>query len=188
MPNVAPDTPIPYPFHQSWSLQSTSLSSLCYIAACHSLSVLHMVVYICQHYSLSSSHPLFPPLCSQVHSLHLPLYSLKDVFKPFTSFLLLKQITAFKIRSVQSLSHVRLFETPWTAARQASLSITNSGSFLKLMSIESVMPSNPLILCTLLLLPSIFPNNIVEQEHGGKRIHQCIYYMFCRSTARNSIF
>ena len=112
MPNVAPDTPIPYPFHQSWSLQSTSLSSLCYIAACHSLSVLHMVVYICQHYSLSSSHPLFPPLCSQVHSLHLPLYSLKDVFKPFTSFLLLKQITAFKIRSVQSLSHVRLFETP----------------------------------------------------------------------------
>ena len=58
---------------------------------------------------------------------------------------------------VQSLSGVRLFATPWTAARQASLSITSSLSLLKLMSIESVMPSNHLILCCpLLLLPSIF--------------------------------
>ena len=63
------------------------------------------------------------------------------------------------ISSVQSLSHVRLFATPWTAARQAFLSITNSWSLLKLMSIESVMPSNYLILChPLLLLPSIFPS------------------------------
>ena len=61
------------------------------------------------------------------------------------------------ISSVQSLSHVRLFATPWTAARQAFLS--NSRSLLKLMSIESVMPSNYLILChPLLLLPSIFPS------------------------------
>ena len=60
--------------------------------------------------------------------------------------------------SVQSLSCVRLFETPWTAARQASLSITNSQRLLKLMSIESVMPSNHCILChPLLCLPSIFP-------------------------------
>ena len=60
---------------------------------------------------------------------------------------------------VQSLSLVWLFATPWTAARQASLSITNSRSSLKLMSIESVMPSNRLILCRpLLLLPSIFPS------------------------------
>ena len=59
--------------------------------------------------------------------------------------------------SVQSLSRVQLFATPWTAARQASLSITNSRSSLKLMSIESVMPSNHLIVChPLLLLPSIF--------------------------------
>ena len=58
---------------------------------------------------------------------------------------------------VQSPSHVQLFETPWTAVRQASLSITNSQSLLKLTSIESVMPSNHLILCyPLLLLPSIF--------------------------------
>ena len=57
------------------------------------------------------------------------------------------------ISSVQSLSRVRLFVTPWTVARQASLSITNSWSLLKLMSIESVMPSNHLILCRALLLP-----------------------------------
>ena len=57
--------------------------------------------------------------------------------------------------SIQSLSRVRLFVTPWTATRQASLSITNSWSLLKLMSFESVMPSNHLILCCpLLLLPS----------------------------------
>ena len=61
--------------------------------------------------------------------------------------------------SVQSLSRVRLFATPWKAARQASLSTTNSQSLLKLMSIESVMPSKHLILCRpLLLLPSIFPS------------------------------
>ena len=63
------------------------------------------------------------------------------------------------LHSVQSLSCVRLFATLWTAACQASLSITNSQSLLKLMSIESVMPSNHLILCCpLLLLPSIFPS------------------------------
>ena len=59
--------------------------------------------------------------------------------------------------SVQLLSPVQLFAIPWTAARQASLSITNSQSLLKLMSIESVMPSNHLIFCCPLLLPSIFP-------------------------------
>ena len=60
--------------------------------------------------------------------------------------------------SVQLLSHVQLFVTPRTAARQASLSITNSRSLFKLMSIESVMPSSRLILCHPLLLPSIFPS------------------------------
>ena len=60
---------------------------------------------------------------------------------------------------VKSLSHVQLFVTPWTAARQASLSITNSWSLLRLMSIESVMPSNHLILCCPLpLLLSVFPS------------------------------
>ena len=68
-------------------------------------------------------------------------------------------IYVYLIISVQSLSHVQLFATPWTAACQASLSITNSLSLLKLMSIESVMPSNHLLLCRpLLLLPSVFPS------------------------------
>ena len=62
------------------------------------------------------------------------------------------------VSSVQLLSHVWLFATPWIAARQASLSITNSRSLLKLMSIESVRPSNHLILCHPLLPPSIFPS------------------------------
>ena len=62
------------------------------------------------------------------------------------------------ISSAQSLSCVRLFPTSWTAALQASLSITISQSLLKLMSIESVMPSNHLILCHFFLLPSIFPS------------------------------
>ena len=63
------------------------------------------------------------------------------------------------ISSVQSLSHVQLFVTPWTAACQASLSITSSWSLLKLMSIELVMPSKHLILChPLLFPPSIFPS------------------------------
>ena len=69
--------------------------------------------------------------------------------------------------SVQSLSHVWLIATPWTAACQASLSITNSRSLLKLMSIELMMPSNYLILCLpLLLLPSIFPSIRVSSNES----------------------
>ena len=67
-------------------------------------------------------------------------------------------LASFVFSSVQSLSCIRLFATPWTAAHQASLSITNSWSLLKFMSIKLVMPSNHLILChLLLLLPSVFP-------------------------------
>ena len=75
------------------------------------------------------------------------------------SVICLDNIYLFQFSSVRSLTHVQFFATPWTAACQASLSITNSQSLLKLMSIESVMPSNHLILChPLLLLPSIFPS------------------------------
>ena len=67
--------------------------------------------------------------------------------------------TVSSVKSVQSLSRIRLFATPWTAAHQASLSITNSWSLLKLRSIKSVMPFNHLILCRpLLLLPPIPPS------------------------------
>ena len=74
-------------------------------------------------------------------------------------FLMILSLFLLLLRSVQSLSHVCLFAIPWTAVHQASLSITNSRSLLKLMSIELVMPSNHFILChPLLLLPSIFPS------------------------------
>ena len=81
--------------------------------------------------------------------------------------------------SVHSLSRVRLSANPWTAARQASLSITNSRSSLKLMSIESVMPSNHLILCRpLLLLPSIFPSIRVFSKESVLRIRWPEYWSF----------
>ena len=81
--------------------------------------------------------------------------------------------------SVQSLSHVRLFATPWTAARQASLSITNSWSLLKLMSIKSVMPSNHLIFCRPLLLPSsILPSIRVFSNELVLRIRWPKYWRF----------
>ena len=81
--------------------------------------------------------------------------------------------------SVQSLSCVRLFETPWTAAHQASLSITNSQSLPKLMSIELVMTSNHLILChPLLLLPSIFPRIMVISNETVLHIRWPKYWNF----------
>ena len=82
-------------------------------------------------------------------------------------------------KSVQSLSHVQLFETPWTAAHQAPLSITNSWSLLKLMSIELVMPSNYLILCCPLLLPpSIFPSIGVFSNESALHIRWPKYWNF----------
>ena len=90
------------------------------------------------------------------------LYSVswrKRKAKRGSTLMLTKLKRASSFSSVQSLSHVRLFAAPWTAAYQASLSITKFRSLLKLMSIELVMPSNHLILCCpLLLLPSIFPS------------------------------
>ena len=80
---------------------------------------------------------------------------------------------------VQSLSHVRLFATPWTAAHQASLSITNSQSPPKPMSTESVMPSNHLILCCpLLLLPSLFPSIRVFSNESALHIRRPKYWSF----------
>ena len=81
------------------------------------------------------------------------------VSSQLTLIIIWKPMPSIASQSVQLLSHVWLFVTPWTAAHQASLSIVNSQSLLKFKSIESVMPSNHLILCCpLLLLPSIFPS------------------------------
>ena len=85
----------------------------------------------------------------------------------------------FQVSSVQSLSRVRLFATPWTAAHQAFLSIANSWSLLKLMSIESVILSNHLILCCpLLLMPSIFPSIRVFSNESVLRIRWPKYWSF----------
>ena len=102
---------------------------------------------------------------------------------PITSYM---QMTP-QFHSVQSLSCVQLFATPWTAARQASLSITNSGSLLKLMSIESVMSSSHLVLChPLLLLPSIFPSMRVFSNESFLHIRWPKYWSFMSPSNRYS--
>ena len=101
------------------------------------------------------------------------------------SHLLLNQLwytidsNTIQFSSVQSLSHVQLFATPWTVTCQASLSITNSQSLLKLMSIKLVVPSNHLILChPLLLLPSIFPSIRVFSSESVLHIRWPKYWSF----------
>ena len=90
--------------------------------------------------------------------------------------------------SVQSLSHVRLCENPWTAAHQASLSITSSQSLFKLMFIQSVMPSNHLILCRpLLLLPSIFLGIRVFSNESVLHIKWPKYWSLCFSISPSNV-
>ena len=94
----------------------------------------------------------------------------------------------YSFSSVQSFSCVRLFATPWTAACQASLSITNSQSLLKLMSIESVMPSNHLVLCCPLLLPpSIFPSIRVFSSESVLHIRWPKYWSFSFSISPSGV-
>ena len=91
----------------------------------------------------------------------------------------LKTSSGCQFNSIQSLSHVRLFVTPWAAACQASLSFINSQSLLKLMSIKLVMPSNHLVLChPLLFLPSIFPSIKVFSNESVLRIRWPKYWSF----------
>ena len=98
-----------------------------------------------------------------------------------------KAMETVQFSSVQSLSHVRLFATPWTAAHQAFLSITNSQSLLKLMSIEWVRPSNCLILCRpLLLLPSIFPSIRVFSNESVRCIRWPKYRSFSFSISSSN--
>ena len=89
------------------------------------------------------------------------------------------RINIYMLSSVQSLSHVRLFVTPWTAVCRASLSLTNSRSLLKFMSIKLVMPSKHLILCLpRLLLPSIFPSIRVFSNESVLHIRWPNYWSF----------
>ena len=94
-----------------------------------------------------------------------------------------KIVCIVQFSSVQLLSHIQLFATPWTAACQASLSINNSQSLLKLMSIELVMPSSCLILCRPLLLPSIFPSIRVFSNESVLCIRWPKYWSFSFSVS-----
>ena len=128
-----------------------------------------------------SGPELFPPPtscvllgCLTLISRRVPPFSCKT-----TRYTARSLTSSIQFSSVQSLSRVRLFARPWTAARQASLSITNSLSLLKLMSIELVMPSNYLILCRpLLLLPSIFPSIRVFSNESALCIKWPKYWSF----------
>ena len=105
---------------------------------------------------------------------------------PLQSHLLLQpnaDLQRNQFSSIQSLSRIRLFATPWTAANQASLSITNSWSLLKLMSIELVMPSNCFILCHPVLLPSIFPRISVLSKESVLHIRWPKYWSFSISSS-----
>ena len=100
------------------------------------------------------------------------------------SFLTSKHTHSVQFSSVQSISRVWLFVTPWTAAHQASLFITNSWSLLKLMSIKSVMPSNHLIFCCPLSLPpSIFPSIWVISNESVLPIRWTKYWSFSFSVS-----
>ena len=110
-------------------------------------------------------------------------------YAPLQGVFLIQRWNPHLFSSVQLLSHVRLFVTPWTAAHQASLSITNSQSLLKLKSIELVMPSNHLILCRpLLLLPSIFPSIRVFSNESVLRIKWPKYWSFSFSISPTSVY
>ena len=129
--------------------------------------------------------PVIPPRVRPLHPdelglllLHINIWLIFHHLKKLTSWLIYPfLVIAFHsvlisiIRSDQSLSHVRLFETPWIAACQASLSITNSQSSLRLTSIKSVMPSSHLFLCCrLLLLPPIPPSIRVFSNESSLRM------------------
>ena len=114
-----------------------------------------------------STHDLYVCKLGKGICIHMYVYTYMYIHK------------SVQFSSVQLLSLVQLFATPWTTACQTSLSITNSRSSPKPMSIESVMPSNHLILChPLLLLPSIFPSISVFSDESALRIRWPKYWSF----------
>ena len=163
--------------------------------------ILAQWVVLCECVSLSVMSSSSQPH-GKVHSLSLSLWNRFLPFLPVETgaacipinFLIENGVMATldfqgsaQFSSVQSLSRVRLFATPWTEAHQASLSITNSQSLFKLMSIESVMPFNHLILCRpLLLLPSIFPSIRVFSNESILHIRWPKYWSFSFSISSSS--
>ena len=129
----------------------------------------YMCIYVHTHVYTSNLHNFI------VYYTYIILY----IIYIYISQIVKNHFGALFDGSVQLLSHVQLFATPWTAAHQASLSITNSRSSLKLMSIELVIPSNHLILCRpLLLLPSIFPSIRVFSKKSVLCIRWPKYWSF----------
>ena len=141
-----------------------------YWILCHLKSQRHFELNILMHQLIASTLFLLNPF-------YKILFFKEDNMRYLSGLVLHLMHIPIQFSSVQSLSHVLLFGTPWITARQASLSITNSQSLLKLMSIESVMPSNRLILCrSLLLLPSIFPSLRVFSNESALRIRWPKYW------------
>ena len=137
--------------------------------------MLMTIVTYCQRLPLKPQGLIFPSLKWEDwhNSRAVKVRSLDQQHQPHLGS------CSVQFSSVQSLSCVWLFATPWTAAHQASLSITNSWSLLQLMSIESVMPSNHLILCRpFLLFPSIFPSIRVFSNESVLHIRWSKYWSF----------
>ena len=153
------------------------------------LGFCHLCTQFCEPwiYSLSPSHAhKFQIKISDSLWRHLFEIPLGNIELYLYHQIASHQLTTFSywFSSARSLSCVRLFVTPWTAAHQASLSITNSWRLLKLMSIESVMPSKHLILChPLILLPSIFPSIGVFSNESVLHIRWSEYWSFSFSTS-----
>ena len=151
---------------------------------------------MCTHHS-ASTMPL-RGILFHLHSLHLPYYFKANQIHQIISSVNISAhiskrnhhnilILSLYFSLVHLLSHVQLFATPWTAARQASLSITNSQSLLKVMSIKSVVPSNHLILCRpLLLMPPIFPSIRVFSNELVLHIRWPKYWSFSFSISSSN--
>ena len=143
-------------------------------------------IFLCAYW------PTVHLICRNIYSSLLPkcnwvVYLLLLISKYFLCILNCKLLSDVLQIVVHSLSRVQLFVTPWTAAHQASLSFTISWSWLKLMSIESVMSSNHLILChPLLLLSSIFPSIKVFSNESALRIRWPKYWSFSFSISSSN--
>ena len=151
-----------------YNMVLSSLSDVCFQMFCLDLCIFQCV----------SFHPLFSDDDGIINSMDIRFSKLQETWR--AASWVARIWTQFRNwATVQLLSHVLLFVTPWTAAHQASLSIPNSWSFLKHMSIELVIPSNHLILCcSLLLLPSIFPSIRVFSNESVLRINWPKYWSF----------
>ena len=190
------EPPLPPPSRTYLSMLSHSSSFGCH-ASCINLTlviVLHMVIFMFQCSSLKSSHPFLLPLSPKVCSLHLCLICcpacriistilLNFMYMCYYTVFVILLLTYFTIYVVvvvaQSFICVQFFATPWITACQASLSFTIFQSLLKLISTESVMPSNYLSLChPLLLLPSIFPSIKVSSNESTLQIRWPKYWTF----------